>query len=93
MAIRVVNNTGQRIGLFHSTIRTAIKFLPWELAHFGIWQLSLPTQFSETTVLMILSTANLAAFIYLLSPLTNKKRKTFYDWIVGTKVVCKQTME
>lgn len=92
MGIRVVNSTGQRIGLLHSTVRTSIKFLPWEIAHFGIWQLTLPTSFSETTVLMILSTANLVAFIYLLSPLTNKKRKTIDDWIVGTEVICKQPM-
>lgn len=36
MGIRVVDNNGQRIGIGRSFIRTAIKFLPWETAHFGI---------------------------------------------------------
>lgn len=38
MAIRVVDGAGQCIGLGRSTVRTAIKFFPWEIAHFGIWQ-------------------------------------------------------
>lgn len=87
MSIYVVNSVGQRIGFFRLTIRTAIKFLPWEIAHFGIWQLTLPTDIPETTTLLILSTSNLVAFIYLLSPLTNRKRKTIYDWIVRTQVI------
>jgi uncharacterized RDD family membrane protein YckC len=87
MGIRVVNDVGQRIGIVHSTLRTAIKFLPWEVAHFGIWRLVLPTNFSEITVYIILNAVNLAILIYLIIPLTNKKRKNVYDWIVGTKVI------
>lgn len=87
MAIRIVDSAGQRIGLVRSSVRTAIKFLPWEIAHFGIWRLMLPTDFSEVTIFVILNAVNLVALIYLLSPLTNKKKKTIYDWIVGTEVV------
>ncbi len=88
MAIRVVNNVGQRIGIGRSIFRTAIKFLPWEVAHFGIWRLFLPTSLTEITVYVILSAANFTIIIYLIIPLTNKKRKNIYDWIAGTNVVC-----
>lgn len=87
MGIRVVDGVGQRIGICRSTFRSAIKFFPWEVAHFGIWRLVLPTDFSEITVYVILNAVNLAILIYLIIPLTNKKRKNVYDWIAGTEVV------
>jgi len=87
MGIRVVDGFGKRIGIGRSAIRTAIKFLPWEVAHFGIWRLMLPTDFSEITILVILNAVNLVILLYLIIPLTNKKRKNVYDWIAGTEVV------
>ena len=87
MGIRVVDDIGQRIGIGRSAFRTAIKFLPWEVAHFGIWRLMLPTDISELTVYVILNAVNLVILLYLIIPLTNKKRKNVYDWIAGTVVV------
>ncbi|ASK63776.1 RDD family protein [Virgibacillus phasianinus] len=87
MGILVVNNNNQRIGPVRSTIRTAIKFLPWEIAHFCIWRFMLPSGLSEPTVITILVAVNFAIVLYLLVPLTNKPRKNVYDWIAGTKVV------
>ncbi|WP_253701437.1 RDD family protein [Bacillus sp. FJAT-27445] len=87
MGIRVVDGVGKRIGIGRSALRTAIKFLPWEVAHFGIWRLMLPSDFSETTVYVILNAVNLAILLYLIIPLTNKNRKNVYDWIAGTEVV------
>ncbi|CDQ41594.1 MULTISPECIES: RDD family protein [Virgibacillus] len=86
MGIRVVDSFGQRIGIGRSAFRTAIKFLPWEVAHFGIWRLMLPTDFSEITILMVLNAVNLVILLYLIIPLTNKKRKNVYDWFAGTEV-------
>ena len=87
MGIRVVDGVGKRIGIGRSSFRTAIKFLPWEVSHFGIWRLMLPTNFSEITVFIILSTVNLIVLLYLIIPLTNKKKKSIYDLVAGTVVV------
>ncbi|MGP4080684.1 RDD family protein [Pseudalkalibacillus sp. R45] len=87
MGIRVIDGVGQRIGIGRSVSRTAIKFLPWEVAHFGIWHLMLPSDFSEISVYVILNAVNLALLIYLIIPLTNKRRKNVYDWLAGTEVV------
>lgn len=87
MGIRVVNCALQPIGIGRSIIRTAIKFLPWEAAHFAIWRIMLPSHLSETTILVILYAVNATVLIYLLSPLLNKKRKTVYDWVAGTEVI------
>src|SRR5690625_998525 len=89
MGIRVVDRFGQRIGIVRSVVRTVIKFLPWEVAHFGIWQLILPSTLSEMTVLIILNAVNLAILVYLLIPLTNKRKKNIYDWSAGTMVIHK----
>ena len=89
MGIRVVDGFGQRIGIVRSIVRTVIKFLPWEVAHFGIWQLILPSNLSEITVLIILTTVNLAILFYLLIPFTNKRRKNIHDWASGTIVINK----
>ncbi|MFD2924784.1 RDD family protein [Halobacillus naozhouensis] len=87
MSIRVVDHSGRRIGKGRSAVRTAIKFLPWEVAHFGIWQLMLPTDFSGITILIILNAVNITIILYLFIPFTNKKRKNIYDWISGTVVI------
>ncbi|MGE7766932.1 RDD family protein [Peribacillus sp. NPDC096540] len=87
MGIRVIDSAGKRIGIGRSVFRTVTKFLPWEVAHFGVWHLMLPSAFSEVTVYIILSAANLAIIIYLIIPLTNKKGKNVYDWLAGTEVV------
>ena len=87
MGIRVVDGFGQRIGISRSTIRTAVKFLPWEIAHFGVWRLMLPSSLSEITVYIILNVVNLVIVTYLIIPFTNKKKKNVYDWVAGTEVV------
>lgn len=90
MGIQVVNNIGQRMNIWRSITRTAIKLLPWEVAHFAIWRLMLPSNFSEITLLIILSAVNLAIIIFLITPFTNKQRKNVYDWIAKTKVILKK---
>lgn len=87
MGIRVVGHAGQRIGIGRSILRTAVKLLPWEVSHFGIWRLILPTDLPEITVFVILNAVNLVILIYLIIPFTNKYRKNVYDWIAGTIVV------
>jgi uncharacterized RDD family membrane protein YckC len=87
MGIIVTDDSGQRTRIGRSACRTAIKFLPWEVAHFCIWHLMLPSKISENTVLIILAAVNLVIITYLVFPLTNKKRKNIYDLVAGTKVL------
>lgn len=77
MGICVVDNSAQRIGIGRSVVRLTVKFLPWELAHFGIWQLILPSTISAITIYIILSTVYIAILVYLITSFTNKKRKMF----------------
>ena len=87
MGICVAGDEGCRIGIGRSITRTAIKFMPWEIAHFGIWRYMLPNPFSENTISIILTSVNLIIIIYLILPLTNRKKRNLYDWIAGTVVI------
>lgn len=87
LGIKVVDGGGQRIEVGQSIVRTLIKFSPWEIAHFGIWQLMLPSNLSEMTLLFILSAVNLIILVYLITPLLNKRKKSIYDWMASTVVI------
>lgn len=87
MNIRVVKKDGRRIGIGRAICRSIIKFLPWEISHFAIWNMVRPSPFSESLITFILITVNLLAILYIIFPLTNKQRKNIYDLLAGTGVV------
>jgi uncharacterized RDD family membrane protein YckC len=53
--IQVVDPSGERIGKSRALLRSMAKFLPWELAHFGIWRLHFPGDVSEAAVMFLLT--------------------------------------
>ncbi|RAP75713.1 RDD family protein [Paenibacillus montanisoli] len=85
--LQVVNSSGHRIDLFTSILRSIIKFIPWETAHFAIWRLRLPSAVPQNALMAILILVNAAIVIYLVFPLANKKRKAIHDWVAGTNVI------
>ncbi|HEX9837985.1 MAG TPA: RDD family protein [Anaerolineales bacterium] len=87
LGLKVTDHNGDRIGLRRSFARTGLKFVPWELAHTLIWQISFtPNQFSQwiiagfVTVYFLIG-ANIASLIF------RKARQTLYDLLAGTYVV------
>ncbi|MFD2043299.1 RDD family protein [Ornithinibacillus salinisoli] len=87
LGIRVVDRQGNRIGFVRSVVRTGVKFLPWEVAHFCVYRLMLPTNLSESTVIVILNAVNIAIVVYLVIPFFNYKKKSVYDLVARTEVV------
>lgn len=88
MGIRVVDNYGNRIGFRRSLVRSSMKFLPWEIAHFVVWQFTLPSGYSDVFLSSMLGGVYMICFLYVTVPLTNFRKKSVYDWIAGTEV-CK----
>jgi uncharacterized RDD family membrane protein YckC len=88
-ALSVVNMQNQPISRLQALYRNVLKFLPWEIAHFCIWQMPfIPGEGSPfiTTcyfLVWILIGANLICL--WVSP----KNQMLYDWIAGTQVVRK----
>jgi uncharacterized RDD family membrane protein YckC len=87
IGLRVIETEGARLKFLHALARTLLKFVPWELSHTLIWQLSFAQP--ETTpfinagfvLVWLLIGAN------LLSLWLSKKHQTLYDRLSATYVV------
>ncbi|ACT03896.1 RDD family protein [Paenibacillus sp. JDR-2] len=86
MGIVVTGINGQSIGLGSSLFRSALKFVPWELAHFTVWHMAIPSKYSDSFFYSLLGTVYGLVLIYLISPLWSKNNQTLYDFITGTVV-------
>mgnify|MGYP001015698228 CR=1 FL=1 len=84
--IRVAGAGGRPVGFARSLGRSALKFLPWELAHFSIWHMTLPSPLPASVVYGALMLVYVLLFAYLLSPLRSPRSQTIYDRIAGTVV-------
>lgn len=86
-SLKVIDKNENRTSFVKALIRNILKFLPWEISHTLIWQI---TFFPETNPIII----NLGfGFVYLLiglniaSVLMTKTRQTLYDFITKTFVI------
>lgn len=86
VGVMVTGINGQSIGLGSSLSRSALKFVPWELAHFTIWHMVIPSDYPESLVYSLLAVVYVLALIYLISPLWSKNKQTVYDLIAGTVI-------
>jgi uncharacterized RDD family membrane protein YckC len=83
--LRVVGPLGGRLSIGRSAARTALKFVPWELAHAGVWGLTLAGAEPAPFATVLLAAAwvgvgvNGAAIAW--------RRRAPYDVLAGTAVV------
>jgi uncharacterized RDD family membrane protein YckC len=90
LGIRVAGADGRRISLGRSLLRSAVKFLPWQVAHtclFHIpgWPFN-PAAFPTWTIVgLAISLSTVVVYIALL--VVNPSHRTPYDWVSGTSVV------
>jgi len=90
LGLHVVGKTSTTATAWQLLIRNCIKFLPWELAHFFIFQLFYFTSTDQTSpdwVLVGLIASQLLAIIYLLFMIFNKNNRSIYELFSQTKVV------
>lgn len=83
--LRVVGPLGGRLGLGRSFVRTGLKFVPWEVAHAGVWGLTLAGEEPArvAVVLVMLSWSGLGVNATAIA----WKRRAVYDVLSGTAVV------
>ena len=86
MRLRVESAAGERIGLGRSLVRTALKFLPWELSHAAIWRFAFPESAPEAVPIALISIAWGLIGAYVVTALVGSRR-TLYDRLSGTRVV------
>ena len=85
--IKVIYNDGKRLSRGRAVGRTALKFIPWELAHTCIWQLQFNGQKLSPIIFTGLALVWVLAGIYALTLLTSSKKQALYDQLINTYVV------
>jgi uncharacterized RDD family membrane protein YckC len=89
LGLRVVDQSGERLSLARSLLRSAIKFFPWELAHFTIWHFvfaASPRASPPAWTMVVLTFVYVLAGAYLLFLFIGEHR-TPYDRMAGSYVV------
>jgi uncharacterized RDD family membrane protein YckC len=88
LGLRVQTLTGAQVGLGRSLARSAIKFLPWEIAHTAIWHVpgqpfvSMPAPINFLGFAVALAGAGVFAAALFIG-----RGRTPYDLVAGTTVV------
>jgi uncharacterized RDD family membrane protein YckC len=88
--LKVVSEKLSRANFLQLLLRNLIKFLPWEIAHFFIFQLFYFIRKDDPTpdlVLAGLIISQAMAVTYLLFMLSNKNNRSIYEIASGTRVI------
>jgi len=87
--IKVIKINGTIFNYKDSFIRSFVKFIPWEFAHFAIWQFVFPNGNSPTISEILLIITNILAIVYISFPFFNKKARAIHDYIAQTVLIIK----
>jgi hypothetical protein len=88
--IRVASLAGARLTLMRALVRSALKFLPWQIAHTSIYQIGgWPFAPKEPSPIVIAGFVLVYVLVgsYLLSAWLSKRHRTPYDWAAGSVVI------
>lgn len=88
LQLRVVTKDGQVPSFLHSLLRISLKFLPWELSHFLVYQFVASSDDSLPYSLVALGAIVYGlVIVYFVTAIFSKKKQSLYDVIVKTYVV------
>lgn len=85
--LRVVQADGRNLSRARAFGRTALKFVPWELAHTCIWQVSFAPQEPLPLVTLGFVLVWLLVGANAVSLMMNTSHQTIYDRLAGTYVL------
>jgi uncharacterized RDD family membrane protein YckC len=84
LGLVVTDRSGRRLGLGRALTRSAVKFLPWQLAHTAVFGL---VAGSTSTGLMVLAiTAQALVVASVIAMAIDPRHRAFHDWLAGTQV-------
>lgn len=92
LRLRVVDaRSGGRPSRARILARTVIKLLPWEIAHFAVWNIVAITAEGHSDfpiwLLVVLAVADLLPLVYLAFVVFQRDRRGPHDLIAGTRVI------
>jgi uncharacterized RDD family membrane protein YckC len=85
--LKVVHNNGGRLSFGRALGRTLIKFIPWEMAHACIWQMSHSAGEAGQIVQFGLILVWVLIGMYIGTLLFSSKKQAPYDWLTNSVVV------
>jgi uncharacterized RDD family membrane protein YckC len=87
LGLKVTDSEASRITFWRALVRTALKFIPWELSHTLIWQI----RFSSQTDSAIINSGFVLVYLMIglngVLLLLTKKHQTLYDLLTKTYVM------
>lgn len=86
-ALKVVTLAGGGMSTGQSVVRSGLKFVPWELSHTAIWQLSAGAPSSQAAATAVLGVAWLLIGANIASALFDTRKRTIYDRLAMTRVI------
>lgn len=87
IGLKVTDYNGKRISFWRSLARTLLKFIPWELSHTLIWELSFSPQTDDVLIYYGFGLVYLLVGLNIASLIMTKKHQTIYDLLAKTYVV------
>jgi uncharacterized RDD family membrane protein YckC len=87
MGLRVIGADGKRVSFGRALARVVFKFVPWELSHTLIWQISASPQSPPPAITAGFILVWLLVGANLLSLVLSRNHQTLYDRLAGTYVV------
>lgn len=87
LKLRVADHEGNRIGFWRSLGRTLLKFVPWELSHTLIWQISVSPQTNASWINYGFALVYLLVGLNVGSLVLSRNHQTLYDFLTHTYVI------
>lgn len=88
--LQVTRTDGSQLTILRASSRTLLKFIPWELAHTCVWQISFVQQEPPQIIIMGFVLVWVLVGANILSLWISPTNQTLYDWLTGTYVVVKE---
>jgi uncharacterized RDD family membrane protein YckC len=85
--IKVIKIDGTNFNYKNSLIRSLVKLIPWEIAHFAIWQLVFSNSGFSSIAKFLLVISNILLVLYTAFPFFNKKSRAIHDFAAHTMLV------
>jgi uncharacterized RDD family membrane protein YckC len=87
MGLRVTDIHGEPISFWRSLLRTALKFIPWELSHTLIWEIYFSPGISSAWVNYGLILVYVIIGLNIASLMMTRTHQTIYDYFAKTYVI------
>lgn len=86
VGLMVTDTNGARISFWRSLARTFLKFIPWELSHTLIWEISFSSQTNSPLINYGFILVYALIGLNIASLLITKKHQTLYDLLAKTYI-------